>query len=113
MAKEQSREVHIAGRYQTPGRKTVRFANDDMADARTGSYEALGYSIDRSEHGYIIMSTTNEQAEQNRLAAIALHNRQVRPRTPPIPGGEGVKPMVLEDERRLTPDMAPPTLDGL
>lgn len=113
MAKEQSPAVHIAGRYQTPGRKTVRFANDDMADARTGSYEALGYTIDRNEHGYIIMSTTDEQAETNRLAAIELHKRQVRPSAPYVAGGDGVKPMELQDERRATPDMAPPTLDGL
>lgn len=113
MAKEQPREVHIAGRYQTPGRATVRFPNNDMADAQVGTYERLGYTIDRNEHDYIIMSTTNEQAEKNRLAAIDLHNKQVRPRTPPAPGGEGVKPMVLEDERRSTPEMAPPTLDGL
>lgn len=113
MAKEASPQVHIAGRYQTPGRKTVRFANDDLADARTGTYEALGYTIDRNEHGYVIMSTTDERAEENRMAAINLHKKQVRPQTPITPQGMGVKPMELEDERRATPDMAPPSLEGL
>lgn len=113
MAKEASPQVHIAGRYQTPGRKTVRFANDDMADARTGTYEALGYTIDRNEHGYVIMSTTDERAEENRMTAINLHKKQVRPQTPITPQGMGVKPMELEDERRSIPDMAPPALNEL
>lgn len=113
MAKEQSPQFHIAGRYETAGRKTVRFMNDDQAEQRVGTYERLGYQIDKTEHNHIIMSTTDEQAEKNRLAAIELHKRQVRPSAPPIPAGDGVKPMVLEDERRATPDMAPPTLDGL
>ena len=114
MAKEQPPQAQIFGRYETPGRKTVRFMNDDQAEMRVGSYEQLGYAIDRVEHNHVIMSVTNEQAEKNRLAAIQQHNRQVRPSAPaPFMGGEGVKPFELEDKRVLTPDMAPPALDEL
>lgn len=113
MAKEQTPQFHIAGRYETPGRKTVRFMNDDQAEQRVGTYERLGYSIDKTEHNHIIMSTTDEQAEKNRMDAINLHKRQVKPQTPIAPQGMGVKPMELEDERRSTPDMIPPDLDGL
>lgn len=113
MAKEATPAAHVFGRYQTPGRKTVRFMNDDMAAQNVGVYENLGYTIDRTEHNHVIMSTTDDQAEKNRLAAIALHNRQVRPSVPLAPMGAGVKAIEVEDERRSTPDMTPPSIDGL
>lgn len=113
MAKEQPPQTQGAfNRYQTEGRKTVRFMNDDQAAMRVGTYEGLGYNIDRTEHNHIIMSCLDDQAEANRLAAIALHNRQVKPSTPYV-SGEGVKPMELTDERRSTPDMIPPSINEL
>ncbi len=113
MAKEATPAAHKFQRFQTPGRVTVRFMIDDMTETRVGTYERLGYQIDQEKDGHLIMSTTEEQAEKNRLDAINQHNRQVRPSAPPAPVGAGVKPMVLEDERRSTPDMTPPGIDGL
>lgn len=106
MAKEQQSAGKLE-RYRSEGKATVRFMAGDLTESLVGNYEGLGYEVEKVEPtGHVIMSTTSERAEKNRLEAIAKHHRQVRPSAPYI-GGEGSKVVELTDERRPTPDMAP------